>query len=443
VSAANNFKEMKKGLDFNQAVIEADRCLLCHEAPCSKGCPAGTDPATFIRKLRFKNVTGAIRTVKQNNILGGACGVLCPTARLCEKECSATGIDRPIDIGGLQRFLVEFGWETGFEAIPKPAIDKGKVAVVGSGPGGLSCAAELAQRGYAVTVFEARAEPGGVLRYGVVSYRFDRRFLDRELADIRSLGVTFECNRRIAGAGAARALLDQGYKAVFMAPGLWGAARLKPDLEGTPGLYSSVDYLAGLRENRFDALTDEIAGKTVAVIGGGSVAMDCVESAVKLGAADVYLIYRRSWSQMPAEEDERIQALAAGVHYLLLNQPVDYPVAGGRIAGVKMVRTRLGAPDDSGRRSPEPVAGSEWVLPAEVVIEAIGNIADADPSEWVPGVVTDARHRIKTRPETAQTDVPGVFAGGDIVRGPSLVVWAVQDGKIAAEAIHAYLSEQA
>ena len=442
MSAANPFKEMIAGMDLHQAIIEADRCLLCHDAPCSKGCPAGTDPATFIRKLRLKNITGAIRTVKQNNILGGACGVLCPTARLCEKECSATGIGRPIDIGGLQRFLVEYGWQTGFKVFSKPVQDKAQVAVVGSGPGGLSCAAELAKRGYRVTIFEARPEPGGVLRYGVVSYRFDREFLDRELADIRELGVTFECNRRIAGPGGVQALLDQGYQAVFMAPGLWGAARLNPERADTAGLYSSVDYLSALRDGRFDDIAAEVAGKTVAVIGGGSVAMDCVDSAARLGAADVYLIYRRSWSQMPAERDERLASLEAGVHYLLLNQPLDYAVAEGRIAGVELVRTRLGAPDDSGRRRPEPVDGSEWTLPAEVVIEAIGNIAADDPAEWVAGLTADARQLIKTDPATARTGVPGVFAGGDIVRGPSLVVWAVQDGKVAAEAIDAYLAQQ-
>jgi len=199
VSNIDKFMQMRKGFDLAQALAEADRCLLCHDAPCSEGCPADTKPAEFIRKLRFKNISGAIRTVKQNNILGGACGVLCPTHRLCEEKCSAIfksqnrpeGADRPVQIGKIQRFLVEHSWQGGFKVFEKSEPRSEKIAVVGSGPAGLSCAAELAKDGYQVTVFEARPEPGGVLRYGVVSYRFDLNFLDREMQDIKDLGVQF------------------------------------------------------------------------------------------------------------------------------------------------------------------------------------------------------------------------------------------------------------
>ena len=193
MSNAEKFKRMSRGLDLAQAVIEADRCLLCHDAPCSEACPADTQPAEFIRKLRFKNLTGAVRTIKENNILGGACGVLCPTSRLCEEKCSALfkslnrpeGADRPIPIGGIQRFLVEHSWDRKIRIFEKSAERPEKVAVVGSGPAGLSCAAELAKDGYRVTVFEAKPEPGGVLRYGVVSYRFDMNFLNHEMDDIK------------------------------------------------------------------------------------------------------------------------------------------------------------------------------------------------------------------------------------------------------------------
>jgi len=448
VSTAEKFKHMSKGLDLAQAIAEADRCLLCHDAPCSEACPADTRPAEFIRKLRFKNITGAIRTIKQNNILGGACGVLCPTARLCEEKCSAMfksqnrpeGADRPIQIGKIQRFLIEHSWQRGFKVFEKPTPRSEKVAVVGSGPGGLSCAAELAKDGYQVTVFEAKPEPGGVLRYGVVSYRFDMDFLEHEMEDIKALGIKFKCNTAVSGEAGAEKLLQDGFDAVFLAPGLWEAASLKPAGRDIDGLFSSVDYLAALRDGRFGEMEKKIQGKTVAVIGGGSVAMDCIESAVRLAAKDVYLIYRRSYAQMPAEADERIEALEAGVHFLLLNQPLDYLTDDqNRLVGLKLVRTRLGEPDESGRRRPENIPGSEWRMDVAVVIEAIGNIAAEDSAQWYPHVDTDGQRLIKVDPQTGRTSVDGIFAGGDIVRGPALVVQAVQDGKVAAAAIKKYL----
>jgi len=414
-------------------VAEADRCLLCHDPPCSRGCPAETDPGTFIRKLRLRNVTGAIRTVKQNNALGGACGVLCPTARLCEKECSATGIGRPIQIGRIQRFLIEHGWSIGFKAYEKPAPRPEKVAVVGSGPAGLSCAAELAREGLQVTVFEQRAEPGGVIRYGVPAYRFDKAFLKNELQDLKDLGVKFKCNARVEGAEGAQKLLASGFRAVFLAPGLWGAERL-PAKGRAKGVYTSVDFLAGLREERFEELGRQVKGKAVAVIGGGSVAMDCAESALKLGARDVYLVYRRSYAQMPAEADERQAAQALGVHFLLLNQPTGYLTDGsGRVKGLRLVRTRLGEPDASGRRKPVEIKGSAWTLEAALVVEAIGN--RPDPADWAGLVKTDGRGLVLAGARNRKTSSRQVFAGGDIVRGPALVVEAVQDGKLAARAI--------
>ena len=450
MSTADKFKEMSRGLDLAQAIAEADRCLLCHDAPCSEGCPADTRPAEFIRKLRFKNITGAIRTIKENNILGGACAVLCPTARLCEEKCSAMfksqnrpeGADSPIRIGKIQRFLIEHSWERNLKVFEKPAARVEKIAVVGSGPAGLSCAAELAKDGYQVTVFEARPEPGGVLRYGVVSYRFDLNFLENEMKDIKALGINFQCNTAVTGKQGAEKLLQDGFDAVFLAPGLWEAASIRPPGKDIANLYSSVEYLSALRDGRLGEMENKIQGKSVAVIGGGSVAMDCIESAVRLDAKDVYLIYRRSYSQMPAEADERIEALEGGVHFLLLNQPLDYVTDDqNRLTGLKLVRTRLGEPDESGRRRPELIEDSEWIMDVDVVIEAIGNIATPDSPQWYPNVEIDDQKLIKADAETGKTSVDGIFAGGDIVRGPALVVQAVQDGKSAARAIKEYLKE--
>jgi NADPH-dependent glutamate synthase beta subunit-like oxidoreductase len=223
---------------------------------------------------------------------------------------------------------------------------------------------------------------------------------------------------------------------------LWDAATIKSDAKDVQGLFSSVDYLSALRDGRFEKMEENLKGKTVAVIGGGSVAMDCIESAVRLGAKDVYLIYRRSYSQMPAEPDERIEALEAGVHFLLLNQPVDYITDNkNRLKGLKLVRTQLGKPDESGRRSPVEIEGSDWNMDADIVIEAIGNKAPDESPEWYPNVRINSKKLINVDPETGQTSVPGLFAGGDIVRGPALVVLAVQDGKVAARAIKAYLGK--
>jgi glutamate synthase (NADPH/NADH) small chain len=448
VSHTENFHEMPKAIGLAHALGEADRCLLCYDAPCSKGCPAETDPGTFIRKLRLRNITGAIRTIKENNALGGACGVLCPTHKLCEKECSATGISRPIEIGAIQRFLVEQGWQTGFDPFQnsegRSEARKERIAVVGSGPAGLSCAAELARRGFQVTVFEQRPEAGGVIRYGVPAYRFDRKFLSGELRDIQKLGVQLKVNARIDGLKGAKQLLKEGFQAVFLSPGLWAAQRLGPagKASASPppgGVYTSVDYLAALRDERFDQVARAIKDQTVAVVGGGSVAMDCCESAARLGARDVYLVYRRSYAQMPAEPDEREEALNLGVHFLLLSQPVDYLADNGRVRGLKLVRTRLGDPDASGRRRPVEVPGSQWELAADLVIEAIGNKAD-ETLQWSPGIEVSPQRLVLVDPETGKTAVKGIYAGGDIVRGPALVVEAVQDGKVAARAIAAALS---
>jgi NADPH-dependent glutamate synthase beta subunit-like oxidoreductase len=424
---------MKKGFTMAQAVDEADRCLLCHDAPCSKGCPANTDPGTFIRKLRFKNVTGAIRTIKENNILGGACGVLCPTSRLCEKECSATGIGFPIRIGEIQRALVEHSWRTAFQALEKPVGRAEKVAVVGSGPAGLACAAELAKAGVGVTVFEERAEPGGVIRYGVPGYRFDREFLEHELEDLRFLGVKFVCNKRVDGAQGAKKLLAEGYRSVFLAPGLWKAVAL-PEGKGIAEVHDSVSFLSKLREGKVADFARQVEGKDVAVIGGGSVAIDCAESAKKLGARDVYLVYRRSFAEMPAEEDESVAALRGGIHFVLLNRPVGYSVdAKGSLSGLKLRRCRLGAKDASGRRAPEDIVGSDWILDVQVAVEAIGNLPDG--ADWAGDVKTDRQGLIMTDAVTGSTSARSIYAGGDIVGGPGLVVEAVRDGKTAARAI--------
>ena len=314
--------------------------------------------------------------------------------------------------------------------------------MVGSGPAGLSCAAELAKAGFQVTVFEAKAKAGGVLRYGVPAYRFAEEFLDRELKDLESLGVGFKCSTPIRGKGAAEKLLQKGYAAVFLAPGLWEPIRLKEPAQSMPGLFTATELLCALREGKQAQIGKAVKGKRVAVIGGGSVAVDSAESALKLGARDVYLIYRRSYTQMPAEEDEKQGLLQAGIQFLLLNQPVGYSAGPrGRLRAIKLVRTELGDNDLSGRRRPVEVPGSEWELPVEVVIEAIGAKPVSGAEVIYPSVKRTKGGLIAADPKTGATSAKMIFAGGDIVRGPALIIEAVKDGKAAAQAIRRRLQK--
>ena len=432
---------MNKRHDFSQALAEADRCLLCHDAPCSKGCPANTDPGKFIKKFRMQNIKGAVRTIKENNILGGACGILCPTSKLCEKECASSHLDRPIQIGKIQEFLVRHGRDIGFKVFEKPELTLEKVAVIGSGPAGLSCGAELAKKGYNVTIFEKMGEPGGVLRYGVPSYRFSKKYLKTELEDIINLGVEFECNHPIKEEGEAEDLLTKGFKAVFIAIGLWDAAGIfdeKPE-----GVYNSVEFLSSPHTGHLDIVKDRIKDKKVAVIGGGSVAMDCAGYSVTLGASDVYLVYRRSFCQMPAENDEKIESLENNIHFLILNQPRAYLTdPNGLVSGIKLVRTELSPARGTQRRAPIEVKDSEWILDIDFVVEAIGNKAFEDSGKLYPGVDINAKKLIKASLDNCRTSKQAIFAGGDIVRGPSLVVNAVQDGKTAAGTIDSYLKQR-
>jgi len=427
---------MEKGFNLTLAVEEAARCLLCFDAPCSQACPAGTDPGIFIRKLRFRNVTGAIRTIKQNNPFGWTCGVVCPTSRLCELACSRTAIDQPVQIGKLQRFLVEHGWTINFQPVKKEESGKAKVAVVGSGPAGLTCARDLALKGYDVTVFEKKALPGGNLRYGIPPFRLSEKGLEKEIDEIIALGADIKTNAAIEGADGMKNLKDQGFKAVFFSPGLWNPVRLNIDGSSLEGVLSATEFLGGL--NASDAaLESAVKGKTAAVIGGGSVAMDAAEWAVKAGAKDVYILYRRSYTQMPAEEKEKIQALSNGIHFLILSQPVKYN-GSGRLESITCRRTRLGTPDASGRRRPKEIPGSEFEVAVDYAIEALATLPEKELQTF-SGISWDSNNLVEVSEDTLQTASPWIYSGGDITRGPALVVEAVADGKKAAEAIIQHL----
>ena len=431
---------MPRNYTMDQAMAEAARCLLCHEPPCSADCPAGTDPGKFIRQMRLRNLKGAAATVKRNNPLAGACGVLCPTAELCQKGCSASGLDRPIDIGGLQRFLVEYAWSIGFDPRASHADNGVRVAVVGAGPSGLACAADLARAGFQVTVLEKLDRPGGIPGHALPDHRLPRSFVDREIEDIAALGVAFEYERNIETREDLEGLFAEGFQGVYLATGAWHPVRLGLDGSKAEGVWDGIAFLRQAKDEH-DTMAAYLDGKQVAVVGGGDTAMDVAVSAARCGAQDVYVVYRRSYQQMPGSDDEKLAALATGVHLMVLSQPLEYTTEGDEVTGVRIQCNRLGDPDDSGRRSPVPIPGAEHLLPVDVVVEAIG-LGASPQVRQLQLVRFDDNSRILVETATGQTSAANVFAGGDAVRGPDLVVTAVGDGRRAAAAIAEALGEE-
>jgi len=423
---------MEKCLSLDQALAEASRCLLCHDAPCSRGCPAGTQPDRFIRKLRLRNIKGAVAVVKQNNVLGGICAVVCPTCSLCQQGCLAEQLSDPVDIGGIQRFLVEYGWQTGFKPLTrKPSKDK-KVAVIGAGPSGLTCAAELAREGYGAEIFEKLEKPGGMLQYAIPEHRLSREFVEREIADVLALGVEIHTRKAVDSQSDLDRLFADGFLSVYVATGSWQCARLDIPGRDGDGVFDAMTFLR-LAKQDSKAFRELVTGRTVAVVGGGDTAMDAAVSAGRGGAADVSILYRRSFNEMPGDFREKECALREGIHFLILTQPAEYVIEKGRVAGIRVVRTRLGDLDSSGRRAPVPVGESQHVLHADLVVEAIG-LSPGDGIRKMSGLGFDDRNRILVK---GQVHAQGsrIFAGGDAVRGPAIVAHAVADGKMAAAAI--------
>ncbi len=431
---------MEKGWSLTQAVKEAARCHLCHDAPCTKACPAGTNPAEFIRKLRLRNVKGAIRTIKENNVLGGVCAVVCPTEQLCQKGCVAAGLDRAIDIGQIQRFLVEHAWASGFNPLEKPEKKDGRVAVIGSGPAGLACAAEVARHGYQAEVFEGMEKAGGVLRYGVPSFRLNPDFLDRELKDIQSLGVKISCGKKIGDAGAEK-LLEKGYDAVFYAPGAWKPVEIKIPGSELKNVVTARDFLAGVRTGDQKTLAKAVKGKNVAVYGGGSVAMDAATTAVALGANRVYLIYRRSFREMPASGHDVQMALANNVCFRTMSVVTRLTGDGkGCINGLDGLETDWKKPGDTSAANLVNQPGTDFHLKIDFFISALGYQPEAEARKACQKIKFNARGLVETSKDGVSTAHPRIFSGGDIVRGPALVVEAVADGKAAGQKIVEMLS---
>lgn len=365
--------------------------------------------------------------------MGGACAIVCPTASLCAQGCTAAGLDQPIRIGELQRFIVEHAWQTGFNPLRAAEPNGLRVAIVGAGPAGLTCAAELAKAGFAAVVFESRSAAGGMLQYGIPNHRMSHAFIERELEDIRALGVEFRFDSAVETQADVDKLRADGFAAVFVATGAWRCATLNvPHRDGT-GLVDGMAFLVRAKDQP-DAVGAELSGREVLVVGGGDTAMDAAVTARRAGARDVSIVYRRSFNEMPGSPVEKELAMKAGVHFVILTQPVDYVITDGKVTGARVVRTRLGPPDDSGRRRPENLPDTEHTVAADLIIEAIGLTPDPSIRKLDALTIGDGERIVVDESQRASADLP-LYAGGDAVRGPALVVKAVRDGKAAAAAI--------
>jgi NADPH-dependent glutamate synthase beta subunit-like oxidoreductase len=427
-------------MTVQQAIEEAHRCMLCHDAPCSTACPGGTDPARFIRQIRFFNLKGAARTVLGNNPLGEVCAFVCPTEETCTGACLRAGLDRPIDIDGLQAFAAAYGRRVGLKAMQRGPEKGQRVAVVGAGPAGLAAAAKLAQYGYAITVFESRPELGGMLRYGVPRARLPDEVLEADLEDIRDLGIDFRPSAPIEGENGALRLLDEGFAAVFVAPGLWRPYRLDMPGMDAKGVSTAIAFLATSLTDP-DAAAALVRGRNVAVIGGGSVAMDVAHTAQLLGAERIYSIALESMTELPAAEREFEGALAEGVIFKPQCQVTRVLVEDGAVTGVEGHETEWIEPGKLVPSNARPVEGTFFRLRVGAVIQSIGQ-GLTDAAGMMVAAASEAGALVSVDAETQATRVERIFAGGDFSRGAGTVVDAVGDGKRAATAIHEFLTSK-
>lgn len=442
---ARNFEEVALGYTPAMARAEALRCLQCKNAPCIEGCPVKIDIPKFIKHIQDGHFLKAAQALKETNNLPAICGRVCPQETQCEVRCVLANKGKPVAIGRLERFAADTEAAMGKVRVPPPPPATGKhVAVVGAGPAGLTAGADLAVRGHKVTIFEALHAPGGVLAYGIPEFRLPKAIVNRECDFLRKLGVEFRYNMPIGQTISVPGLLESGFDAVFIGTGAGLPWFMEIPGENLNGVYSSNEFLTRInlmKAYRDDHDTPVLRGRNVAVAGGGNVAMDAARSALRLGAENVYIIYRRTRKEMPAREEEVAHALEEGVLLRELTNPVE--VIGdekGWVTGLRCILMELGEPDASGRRRPVPVEGSEHVIPVDEFIVAIGQGPNPMLTRNWPELVLDKRGNIVADQSTMRTNIPGVYAGGDIVTGAATVIEAMGAGKVAAGHIDAYLA---
>lgn len=437
-----NFEEVPYGYTPEEAVSEAERCLQCKRAPCIQGCPVQINIPKFIGEIRAGDFRRAINTIKETNNLPAICGRVCPQETQCQAVCTLVKKYEPVAIGRLERFVADWEYENGVQ-LPAVAPATGfKVAVVGSGPAGLTCAADLRRLGYQVTLFEALHEPGGVLMYGIPEFRLPKRIVRAEIENLLNMGVELRLNVVVGRTVTIDELFAQGYHAVFVGSGAGLPKFLGVPGENLIGVYSANEFLTRvnlMRAYLFPEYDTPVkVGKVVAVIGGGNVAMDAARTALRLGAERVLVLYRRTEAEMPARREEVHHAKEEGVEFHFLVNPLGFLDESGKVSAVECLRMELGEPDASGRRRPVPVPGSHFVIPVDTVIVAIGNDPHPLVPRTTPGLLTTA-HGTIVADEDGRTRREGVFAGGDIVTGAATVISAMGAGKRAARAIHEYI----
>lgn len=441
--------EVNKGLTFDQAVAEAQRCIDCPDPTCITGCPVGINIPKFIKKIETKDILGAAAVLKETNGLPAVCGRVCPQEKQCELTCFYTKkMDAiPVAIGFLERFAADYERNSGRMSVPDTAKSNGiKLAVIGSGPAGLAVAGDLAKYGYDVTVFEALHEIGGVLKYGIPEFRLPNEVVDVEIDSLRGMGVKFRTNFIVGKTASFDDLRSEGYKAFFIGSGAGLPRFMNIPGENFNGIFSSNEYLT--RVNLMNAADPEydtpvISGKLVAVIGGGNTAMDSVRVAKRLGADRSMIIYRRSEAEMPARVEEVIHAKEEGIEFMNLHNPLEYYAdEDGRVSSMKIQKMELGEPDSSGRRRPIPIEGSEFIIDVDTVVVSVG----VSPNPLIPASLPELKvtswGTIVVDENTMQSSIPDLFAGGDIVRGGATVILAMGDGRKAAAGMHKFIQEQ-
>ena len=445
---AKNFKEVCLGYNDDEAVKEAERCLHCKNALCVSGCPVGINIPAFIAEVKNSEFKKAYEIISESSALPAVCGRVCPQESQCEGSCILGIKGEPVGIGRLERFVAD--WHNAHSSeVPAVAPSNGhRVAVVGSGPSGLTCAGDLAKKGYAVSVFEALHTAGGVLVYGIPEFRLPKSIVQKEVDQLVAMGVDVQTNMVIGKTLTIDELFEMGYEAVFV-----GSGAGLPNFMGIPGeslkgVYSANEYLTRsnlMKAYRDDPVTPIMKGGCVAVVGGGNVAMDAARTALRLGAEKVYIVYRRSMEELPARREEVEHAMEEGIEFKLLHNPVEVlgyhnpddkrDPRNGCVTGLKCVKMELGEPDERGRRRPIPIPGSEFDLDVDTVVIAIGTSPNPLIKSTTKGLDVNKRGGIIIEESTGETSRPHVFAGGDAVTGAATVISAMGAGKLAAKAI--------
>jgi len=440
---AHNFQEVACGYTVADALRESERCLLCPDEPCIAGCPVGIDIPGFIAKIGEKDVRGAYDILTDTNLLPSICGRVCPQENQCEGVCTVGDSLEPVAIGRLERFVGDTAIREGWVNVPYIERTRFRIGIVGSGPAGMACAADMAKAGCAVTVYEAFHQPGGVLRYGIPDFRLPNDVIDAEIDKLKQLGVEFECNTLVGRLFTIEQMLDEmGFHAVFVGVGAGYPTMLNIPGDSLNGVLSANELLTRcnlMRARDFPNFDTPLpAARRVAVVGAGNTAMDAMRVSLRLGAEKVYCIYRRSRTEAPARLEEIHHAEEEGIEFHWLTNPVAILDDGhGGVRGMRCVRMQLGEPDESGRRRPVPIAGSEFDFDADLVVYAIGT--NANPIMGQTSTMKLNKWGYIAADESLATSVPGVYAGGDIVTGAATVIEAMGAGRKAARSIKAYL----